>query len=259
MSYLENFFFLLLCKKQSFFLFFLKKSIGFFNDSKLFTNYDYFLLYNTERSKINPYVQWRMKIFHKNWFKPYHLLLFFYNKLLEILKNIYKLRFFVKYWHFISSIPKTHLKNFFRDKYNDQIKTLLYRSSYFPKVDHISLSKLLKVRKLDNYYINKILKRFDRLWLQSIYPCIYKWLFLKKYKFFWRKLFLRFIYFGPIDDSKKIYFISQKFRNSWLDIKANRVNDLLFSKESLKKKKEMKYKIDSSFDRLFHVLLYNKK
>lgn len=57
MYYLENFFFYLLCKKQSFFLFFLRKSIGVFNNLKLFNNYDYFLLYNTERSKINPFVQ----------------------------------------------------------------------------------------------------------------------------------------------------------------------------------------------------------
>lgn len=49
------------------------------------------------------------------------------------------------------------------DNYNDHIKALLFRSSYFPKLNHLALSQILKLRKFDNHYFSKVMKRFDRL------------------------------------------------------------------------------------------------
>ena len=136
---------------------------------------------------------------------------------------------------------------------------LLKRASYFPKLKNVELYKLLKARKLDNFFLYKVMKRFDRLWLQNIYPYIYKWLFLKKYKFYWRTLFLKFINFRLIDKSKKTKAIAQKFRNSWLNIKNKRLNDLSISKDLFKKNKVIKSKIDSSYHRLFSALLHKQK
>lgn len=254
MNHLEFFFYTLLFKKQFFFFKLLNISIK----NLKFDYFDYLKKYNIEKSKINPFTKWKLIEFHNNWYKPYNLLLIFYDKLIIILKNLYKLRFFIKYWHFVTLIPKNNLGKFYNDKDNNIIKTLLFRASYFPKSSELKINKALKFKKLDFFIIKNLIKRFERLWLQNIYPCIYKWLFLKKYKYYWRNLFLKFINLKFVSANKSKFLIATKFRRSFISTKKKNFDDKFMVDFLSKKKKKLFSRIDSTFHRLFSGLVSKK-
>lgn len=167
-----------------------------------------------------------------------------YEKIIVILEDIFRYRFILKYWHFVFSIPKSHLKFFYFDKHNNLVKSLLTRALYFPKINFFN-KKYFK--KLDNYVVNNLIRRFEYLWVYSIYPYIYKWLFIPKYKRYWRNLFLNFTKFGEIAEQRKKFLITKRFRNSLVNTKKKRKDDLFMKDYETRERKRIINEVSLSY------------